>query len=235
MHIMFESLVYTFVAIVFFIIPIIIIKVMFRNGNLVKKTYMDDPYDKAGEYRQRVISVISGSKKHLTLVRGEIPFSVYDSEVADALTKAKKERQVTISIVCGPMVVMKDDLSHPVLSLVEDDIINLYYADISQSPHYIEADGNTIYLEDHHEPGATIRKVTLLENSRFIAPKHLNEVKSEIKKGNYVGVLTPKEKFILLRESENKKVMDYAKRKGINLDLQNGNQLSEIRDEALAA
>lgn len=143
-----------------------------------------DPYASNGEYLGRIVAIIDGAKRIITMVRGEIPPDVYDRQVAAALIRAH-ERGVEVRVICGPMVEVSSDKTHPVLDLALNNIIDLYSADRTEPIHFISADSRVLFLEKPHPPGTYERGILSIESSEFTALEWELRVSKDIREGRF--------------------------------------------------
>ena len=211
-----------------FIVPTIIVGYMYRKAPRTVH-YSINPYDSERNYRAKVIDVINGARKHITLVRGEIPYSVYDEEVSRAMQRAN-DRGVEITLVCGPMVVVTDSLEHPVLSLADRGVVDLYYSNKTRSPHFVEADGTTLYYEEPHPLGALHRGVWHVENSYFNARMYRRRVMSAIDAGDVKRVELFDHPFVLLTLAQFEALRSKAIAKQLDVNRLSGEEIRDLMD-----
>lgn len=186
-----------------------------------------DPYDQSGAYKKAVLDFINNAaRRHLTIVRGEMPDTVYDGEVADALRCAHK-RGVDITIVCGPIVFRSQD-RHPVIRLAEEGIIKLYYSDQGEPVHFLEAEGTRLQLEGRHNHGARSRPVLNLMNSKFIADEYRFQVLDSIKNNRLRSVHKEGAPFIFMTPGEYNKLEENLKNKGLQPEKLSGDRIRAL-------
>ncbi len=171
-----EAVLVGLLAVLVFIGPVLIAAWCFRNPTKDTRVALRkrNPY-KDPKYRQTSIAVIDGARQGIVMVRGEIPPSVYNEKVADALRCAHK-RGVRIRLICGPKVTMRTDGTHPVLDLAKEGVLELYFSPKNRQPHLVEADGSRIYLEEAHDEGAQTRRVWDIEGFGVVLPELQDEV-----------------------------------------------------------
>jgi hypothetical protein len=222
---MFEAVVISISAIALFVGPALL--TIWRSGRLVYNHRAVNPYDQNGGYKRDILSVIDSARNHITMVRGEIPFIVYDEDVANALRRAY-DRGVDITLVCGPMVVVPETGSHPVLTLANEGILRLYYACRTESPHFIEADSRTLYWEAPHPPGAADREVWYLTNSSFSARRHRSRALAAIQSKRAIKVESAQERFVSVTSDQHQALQKDASAKGVNLGDLSGDELRAL-------
>lgn len=219
----------SFVAVALFVGPSLIVAWHLRRPLYVRH-YTVDPYSRDSVYKRDVLSVINGAEKHLTMVRGELPYSVYDEEIADALRRANG-RGVEITLICGPQVLVPEAGVHPILALASEGILSLYYPNLPQPEHFIEADSTTLYWEEPHLPRARNREVWLFRNSYFRAAAERKRVLAAIENGTVVLVRDARERHQLMTECERELLEKMARARGWDLDKLSSEAISELRDE----
>lgn len=197
---MIAAVLLSLVVMVLFLGPALLVALRLPRPLLVTHDIVD-PYVEDGPYRRNVIRVIDGARSHITMVRGEIPFSVYNQDVARALRSAR-QRGVDITLACGPKVVVPPGDHHPILELAEEGILRLYYPVKDQGPHFVEADSRLLYLEGLHAEGARERPAWLYENSLFVADERRLSVLAAIRRGDLASVASARERHQLLTKEQ---------------------------------
>lgn len=204
-------------AIVFiftFLIMIIPFRFLFRLP-IGSARYGEQPLsdkDLKDKVNSAFVKCIEQCNTSIKAVAGECTTKAYTRPVGNALRRAIEERDITVKIICGPIITVRDeDESSPILELAIEGKLQLYFSNKRLPLHFrIGDNGKHLYWEEEHTLNADRREYYEFIGNDFEAKPFLDDFEKLLSSGKYIRSNNPKDDFVLVKESDLSALDDFA-------------------------
>ncbi len=134
------------------------------------KAFLDQPIGSIQKVAERCCELLEylNPGDHFRIVTGQANRRFYNI-VEPALRAARKTKNISITVVLGPILHIEEDDDSPILRLARDEIATLYISSYRQRYHYRIFGENLVQTEDYHCPEQPDRIITEFDDDYSVA------------------------------------------------------------------